>query len=915
MGAQAFVSRLYNQLENLLREESTGSDPRFQEQVQEASRYLPSLEEFPEDDVGSASGVLLQLQAVYLVEDVTDTLLVLKQFLEIKRRDNNVFKKFLWRRSSSSRQIQLTGDMKKLAKALYNHLHLIHKKEAAETTILKIDDFIGGITHHVDFWEHHMARPWQRISSYCFEQEINLVGLEEQINNLVSLLIREHNHNSQVIAIVGEAGSGKTTLTRSVYDRVDVKRHFAKRAWVRVRSEAKVRDVLIDILQQINDEMLVEASSPEEELASSLATLVKETSYLIVVEDVETPQVWQVLRKALDYSSSKSKDGKIILTTSNENNIPPEAKAAGSTLHVRRLNEEESWELLLRTLTRAAELDGVLNNSELVTLKERILKICGGLPMRIVLLGGLLSATVANYKEWPSVIDRAAVDKSDGGVSGLLALSYQKLPSGLKPFFLYMGVFPRAFEVPVRRLIHLWCTEPFVLPIDTDLAETYFEELVIRNLIHVTKWRLDGTPKMCRLPTVLYDVFSPEAAKAGFFHHQLESSSAEEQQPQFAVRRLATYLGVSTNFIPSEWSWSWHLRSYVAFDTRIQGSPATEIYVFLDKMITAKSNRGEFVLLTVLELEGVYKPKLSDDVLRSTFIDSLPKSVGILPRLETLDVKHTKLRFLPDSIWKAKKLQHLYLNWIHSPIDGLSLSSLNNLQTLWGLSIESYTPPRQPDPKEFPGLRTLGVKCNSPMAINFIKNLVSESHKLQAFKLVCARSDEFVGIEYGEARVTTLQELYLRGTIHSLFDYASVWNYPNLKILTLSMSRLVHDPMPPLEKLAQLKILRLYRGAYLGGEMTCKSGGFPQLRVLKLWNLFSLEEWTVKKGAMPRLRELEIRSCNNLKPPQPQGLQNLTNTLKEFVLTNMPSTFGDAVEPILQGTNVHIQKNQWSSFL
>ena len=97
--------------------------------------------------------------------------------------------------------------------------------------------------------------------------------------------------------------------------------------------------------------------------------------------------------------------------------------------------------------------------------------------------------------------------------------------------------------------------------------------------------------------------------------------------------------------------------------------------------------------------------------------------------------------------------------------------------------------------------------------------------------------------------------------------------------------------------------------------MTCYSGRFPQLRVLKLWNLFSLEEWTVEKGAMPRLRELEIRSCNNLKPPQPQGLQNLTNTLKEFVLTNMPSTFGEAVESILQGTNVHIQKNQWRSFL
>ncbi|KAL9416228.1 hypothetical protein AB3S75_039425 [Citrus x aurantiifolia] len=335
MDAKIFVSRLNHQLVNL----STASDPWFKKQVQEALRYLLLLEESLKDDGGLASGGPLQLKAVYSAEDVTDTLLALKEILEIKRRDNNVFKKFLWRRSSSSWQIQLTSEMKKLA-------NQINKKEAAETTTLEIDNASPPITDMRPLFRIYDERyAWQSISSYCFEQEINLVGLEEQINKLVSLLILEHNHNSQVIAIVGEAGFGKTTVTRSVYDRVDVKRHFAKRAWVRVRSEAKVRDVLIDILQQINDEILVEASSPEGELASSLATLVKETSYLIVVEDVETPQVWQVLRSALDYSSSKSKDGKIILTTSKENNIPPEVKAAGSTLHVRRLNEEESWEL------------------------------------------------------------------------------------------------------------------------------------------------------------------------------------------------------------------------------------------------------------------------------------------------------------------------------------------------------------------------------------------------------------------------------------------------------------------------------------------------------------------------------------------------------------------------------------------
>ena len=186
-------------------------------------------------------------------------------------------------------------------------------------------------------------------------------NLEEQIKELVSRLFPAYNHDEnddndqpnnqaiitefllqdpdldrhhsahQVIAIVGEEGSGKTILARTVYDRVDVKRHFAKRAWVCVRGEAKVRDVLIDILQQVDDETVADASAPEGELASSLSTLLEETSYLIVVEDVETPQVWKGLRDAL-YCNSSS--GKIILTTRNAENIPPEAEAAGATLHL-----------------------------------------------------------------------------------------------------------------------------------------------------------------------------------------------------------------------------------------------------------------------------------------------------------------------------------------------------------------------------------------------------------------------------------------------------------------------------------------------------------------------------------------------------------------------------------------------------
>lgn len=75
--------------------------------------------------------------------------------------------------------------------------------------------------------------------------------------------------------------------------------------------------------------------------------------------------------------------------------------------------------------------------------------------------------------------------------------------------------------------------------------------------------------------------------------------------------------------------------------------------------------------------------------------------------------------------------------------------------------------------------------------------------------------------------------------------------------------------------------------------MVCCSGGFSQLLVLKCWKLGELEEWDVQEQAMKNLRELELRSCKNLKVPS--GLRYL-KTLRVLKLTNMSDKFTTAIE-------------------
>ena len=117
--------------------------------------------------------------------------------------------------------------------------------------------------------------------------------------------------------------------------------------------------------------------------------------------------------------------------------------------------------------------------------------------------------------------------------------------------------------------------------------------------------------------------------------------------------------------------------------------------------------------------------------------------------------------------------------------------------------------------------------------------------------------------------------------------------------MELKLTNLEEDPMPTLEKLPNLKILRLLSyyllgPAFLGKDMVCSKGGFPLLQYLLLDNLYSLEEWRVQEGAMPSLCHLIIDSCYNLKTI-PDGLRFVT-TLRELEINDMPKSFKDRLD-------------------
>ena len=69
--------------------------------------------------------------------------------------------------------------------------------------------------------------------------------------------------------------------------------------------------------------------------------------------------------------------------------------------------------------------------------------------------------------------------------------------------------------------------------------------------------------------------------------------------------------------------------------------------------------------------------------------------------------------------------------------------------------------------------------------------------------------------------------------------------------------------------------------------MHCSRGGFPQLRVLKLWKLDQLQELKVEKGALQALPDLKIRYFKR-HPVVPKELSNISPFLKIDIVELTP---------------------------
>ncbi|KAK9082669.1 hypothetical protein Scep_029140 [Stephania cephalantha] len=689
------------------------------------------------------------------------------------------------------------------------------------------------------------------------KENFAMVGMERAKGTLIGELVKD-DVERRVVPIVGMPGSGKTTLAKHVYISDDTKGHFDCRTWADVSQDYNVKGVLLRLLQNVgvvlSDE---ERRMAEEEIMGKLNNFLENKRYLVVLDDLWTQQAWDDFEKAFPNGKSGSK----VILTSRFERLAAYADPRSQPVVPEMLSEKESWDLFCNRTFNNADPPGDFPQ-DLKHCGEKMVKKCGGLPLAIVVLGGLLSTKRRLIHEWESVLRNInwKLGKEER-LHSIIDLSYDDLPYYLKSCFLYTSLFPEDFRIKGRRLIGVWIAEGYISQEGEETlheaAENALMELISRGMVQVEEMDLLGRVKSCRLHDVLRD-FSIVKAKEACFGEVMSSIK----------KSLCPRLGVH---ISSERDGFGEVAAY--------NKHARSILFMHESSITKMPTFNKVKLLRVLDLEGLKGrckfPKEIGNLIHLRYlgmrhihvIGQIPCNIGNLQKLQTLDLSKGYAN-MPDVLWKMEELRILCLPSIIRKQKQLRMDNLRNLHTLKGVEVGSWM---KKNTSTFTNVVKLFVKARSMAELSEVVAFVDGLTSLQCLSIRCSFYDgkeifSTVPLQFGGINCQQLVKLKLYGYFSYNFNIAlpNPCEFPpNLTILKLQSIVLEEDPMPTLEKLPNLTHLCVLN-SYNGTSMVCKAQGFPQLQKLQLLFLVNLEEWIVEEGAAPHLHHLSIHYCMKL---------------------------------------------------
>ncbi|KAL8474692.1 hypothetical protein ACS0TY_031220 [Phlomoides rotata] len=705
-------------------------------------------------------------------------------------------------------------------KAFRTPTKLLNIAEKVDSVRQKINSIYGDKTR-LDFANLRLEQGEPEQNEVPEVKEVNVVGFEDESKKLIGYLMEE-TQQLDVISIIGMPGLGKTTLAGKIFRDPAILYEFPTRIWVYVSQEFTKRDIFLTILKELTTRLTDDIKSKsDQELAKLVATHLETAKFLLIMDDVWTPEDWDKLRNAFPKSNKRGK----VMITSRQLEVGRHVNHCRDPHMLRFLNLEESWELLRWEVFGKLEFPSDLE-AEGTLIAER----CGGLPLAIVVIGGILVKKFSALgdisvmrKSWRKVSEKFTTylhDDRERRMEKIISLSYEKLPYYLRECFLYVGLFPEDFEIPAWKLIRMWIAEGLIQQKDgISLEET----------AEITEAGID---------------------REGFFQEFKKSDDGGFQPPipqEIKYRRLCIHSNVSDFLSARPAPYGPNVRSFVCF-SRDQIPSQTD---------NISSISAGFKLLRVLDVKPIKCTRLPSNMYHllhlryiAVSLDSnvLPTAFSKLWNIQTLivDTSSRVLEIRAD-ILNMMQLRHFKTNASATlPKTGKSSKGGERIQTLGTISPESCT-------KEVfdraRNLKKLGVRGRLALLLEDKDASFDNFEKLDNLEKLKLINDVFP-ISNSEGHLRRLPPAY---------------TFPaKLRSLTLSETCLDWSHMSILGSLEKLEVLKLKDKAFMGETWKATDGGFRQLEVLYIGRT-NLTIWLAAHHHFPRIKHLELDNCENLQ--------------------------------------------------
>ncbi|KAL6861447.1 hypothetical protein ACP4OV_017147 [Aristida adscensionis] len=647
--------------------------------------------------------------------------------------------------------------------------------------------------------------------------------------------------------------------------------------------EIEVKYLLEELIKRYMQHRTTKLDELEEEpLMKLLHNFAQRERYLIVLDDIWSTNVWDIIKAALP---DKKNGSRVVFTTRNE--VVAQHPIASKKFHKPKLlNEEESTRLLLRTAVPEYMLDGSSDNTraagqyleELKELAKDLALKCRGLPLAIVVLGGHLSRKpdVNEWKKLTSSMNWQALVAGDRIIGGILDLSFYDMPSNLRSCYLYTTTFPEDSSIEVQELTSLWVAEGFI-PLARghtrkEVAVKYVVELAQRCMIQVEKRAFSGRIMVIKVHDVLRDWGIGRARREGLVK---DCYNEEDLEISYSGEVMEAYRVV------------------------LHGKLRRKVDI---------SNRR---LRTILDFRFSYTKVMANSfwTVRVLYIDSsgdvhLPKEIGLMNYLRYLGLGDKGCYYLPSSIGGLLSLETFHATGVVDHIPG-SLWKIQTLHNVYAIKVRTWSVPQISSKSK---LEVMVAETRGSSTRNDVRTIEETKQQIMNNKSpaisCCFVMRYFVNQLDVVGRCEGPQFPYYLSELDSWVE---------TRLLKICCGNLLRNNQDILElgRLQSLWLLEIGEQSYTGPIITCPSGSFPQLQKLILHDL-ALVDWKLERGSMPILYRLILCKCPSLSH-LPEELLWLGNLRKLELIAMPPSCYQEgtvALELEKRGCQVFVSSNE-----